>query len=196
MVRQYTQEQKEQIDAAFDLAFEEVVGLEGDFTDDPSDSGGATRYGITESVARRNGYSLSMSTLPLDFAKRVYRKDYWEPLRLSEIVLSGALNLALEMFECGVNLGIAQPAKFLQTILNACNDQEDLYRDVIVDGKIGTLTLNALNAYLEHRGDEGCDVLVVAMNCLQGVYYLNLAQNRPKDERFVYGWLKNRLNLG
>ncbi len=35
--------------------------------------------------------------------------------------------------------------------------------------------------------------LAVALNCDQGVYYKNLSRRRQKDEKFVYGWLKNRV---
>jgi len=38
-------------------------------------------------------------------------------------------------------------------------------------------------------------VLCRALNCLQGAYYIELAERREKDERFVYGWLKNRVVL-
>jgi len=36
--------------------------------------------------------------------------------------------------------------------------------------------------------------MVLALNCLQGAFYVELAEKREKDERFVYGWLLNRVH--
>ena len=41
----------------FDKAWEETGRAEGGFVDDPDDSGGATNWGITEKVARKQGYT-------------------------------------------------------------------------------------------------------------------------------------------
>ncbi|KKM08171.1 hypothetical protein LCGC14_1726580, partial [marine sediment metagenome] len=48
---------------AFDSATKHTLGIEGDFSDDPADSGGATKWGITESVARAFGYSGRMQNM-------------------------------------------------------------------------------------------------------------------------------------
>jgi hypothetical protein len=36
-------------------------------------------------------------------------------------------------------------------------------------------------------------VLLTAMNCLQGDRYIQIAEARPSQERFVYGWLRARV---
>lgn len=56
-------------------------------------------------------------------------------------------------------------------------------------------TLAALRAYLAKRGTEGETVLLKALNCLQGERYIDIAERRPKDEEFVYGWLRARVAL-
>ena len=61
----------------FDQAFEKLLGHEGGFSDHPSDPGGATRYGITQRVARLNGYIGDMRELPIDKAKDIARREYW-----------------------------------------------------------------------------------------------------------------------
>ena len=77
----------------FDAAFTKLLGFEGDFSNDKDDPGGATRYGITETVARANGYSGSMRELPVDFAKAVYKRFYWDAVQadaaLANIVEAG-----------------------------------------------------------------------------------------------------------
>jgi Co/Zn/Cd efflux system component len=36
-------------------------------------------------------------------------------------------------------------------------------------------------------------VLVAALNALLGEFLIDLAERRPKDEAFLYGWLKARV---
>lgn len=64
--------------ANFDDAFDLLMINEGGYSNDPDDSGGETMYGITESVARKNGYTGLMKYLPLATAKAIARKEYWD----------------------------------------------------------------------------------------------------------------------
>ncbi|WP_375250787.1 glycosyl hydrolase 108 family protein, partial [Sphingomonas sp.] len=43
-----------------DELIEAVIDREGDYADRADDRGGATRFGITEAVARANGYAGAM----------------------------------------------------------------------------------------------------------------------------------------
>ncbi|WP_319800296.1 putative peptidoglycan-binding domain-containing protein, partial [Enterobacter hormaechei] len=45
------------------------------------------------------------------------------------------------------------------------------------------------------RGGEGEIVLLRALNCSQGQRYLELAEQRPANESFVYGWMRERVSL-
>jgi lysozyme family protein len=72
------------------------------------------------------------------------------------------------------------------------NNREGLYRDLKVDGIIGLATVSALTRYLEQRDESA---LVKALNCLQGAFYIELAERREKDETFVYGWFKHRVKI-
>ena len=100
--------------------------------------------------------------------------------------------LAEEVVDTAVNMGVTRAGKFLQRALNALNNQNKLYSDLVVDGDIGRATIAALRAYLSKREEN---VLIKALNCLQGAYYIELSERRQKDERFVYGWIKNRVKL-
>lgn len=53
---------------------DELIKREGGYVNNPADRGGATKYGITEAVARTNGYKGNMKDLPRDVAKAIYRK--------------------------------------------------------------------------------------------------------------------------
>lgn len=115
----------------FDAAFNRVLGFEGGFSDHPADPGGATRYGITEAVAREVGYRGNMRELPLDLAKRIYLERYWKAVRADD--LPAAARYAV--FDAAVNSGPGQAIKWLQ---RACG--------VADDGVIGPKTLAAANA--------------------------------------------------
>jgi lysozyme family protein len=68
------------------------------------------------------------------------------------------------------------------------------YPDLVPDGRIGTRTLAALDGFLEARGSKGGEtVLLRALEALQGERYLSLAERRPANESFLYGWLANRI---
>lgn len=51
-----------------------VIDREGGFVDNPADKGGPTCFGITEAVARANGYSGAMRQLPRSVAETIYRR--------------------------------------------------------------------------------------------------------------------------
>lgn len=179
---------------AFDEAVSELIGIEGDYSDDPADSGGKTRFGITEAVARRHGYTGPMRTLPAVTARAIYRADYWDAQNLDTVAMLSR-RAAWELFDTGVNMGISQAGEFLQMSLNAFNRQATDYPDIEVDGEIGRQTLAALGAFLHRRGRDGETVLLRALNALQGAAYIELAEWRKKDERFVFGWFLQRVKI-
>lgn len=170
-----------------------IITREGGFVDDPADSGGATRYGITEKVARESGYMGPMEQFPRALAFDIYASRYWDPLMLDQVEqIAGPI--AEELADTAVNMGPARAAIFLQRSLNVLNDRQRLYRDITVDGDVGNRTLEALGAYVAARGVVGAVVLRRMLNCLQGAFYVELAERREKDERFVYGWIKERVS--
>jgi lysozyme family protein len=102
--------------------------------------------------------------------------------------------IAAELFDTGVNMGPAVAATFLQRALTALNRNGHDYPDLMPDGKIGAGTLAALDAFLSLRGKgSGETVLMRALEALQGERYLRLAERRPANEAFLYGWLANRI---
>lgn len=179
---------------SIDSMIETTIGKEGGYSNHPSDTGGPTRWGITERVARANGYSGDMRTLPRETAVAIYRSEYAIKPGFAAVA---AINSAIgeEMFDTGVNMGVAWPPLFLQAALNGLNGQGKLYPDIVEDGDIGPTTLRTLSAYLAKRGAEGARVMLAALNVQQGARYLALATKRQKNEDFLYGWLKNRVSL-
>lgn len=176
----------------FEKALAHTLGIEGGYSNHASDLGGATHFGIIEAVARKHGYTGDMRDLQRGFAIEIYRKDYWLPLSLPTIsTMSEAV--ALELFDTGVNMGIAKAAEFFQIALNALNDGGKHYKDITEDGDIGPATIGAFAAYLKRRGVEGEDVMLKALDCLQGHRYIEISRMRAANEAFVFGWLRTRI---
>ncbi len=177
----------------FNEAVDHVLKAEGGFVDDPADSGGATRYGITEAQARAWGYTGEMSKLPLETAKAIYRARYWNVLKCDAIA-EKSYPVALKMFDIGVNCGVGAAAEWFQRSLNVLNNGGNLWPDIEVDKSIGPKTIAAFEALHSKRGVKGMEVLRRALNAFQGCHYLTLAERRAKDEKFVYGWILNRIS--
>ena len=90
-------------------------------------------------------------------------------------------------------MGPAVAATFLQRALTALNRNGGDYPDLVPDGRVGEVTLAALDTFLKRRGTSGETVLLRALEALQGERYLRLAERRPANEAFLYGWLANRI---
>lgn len=173
-----------------DKVIDHVVNLEGAYGNDPYDSGGQTKYGITEQVARANGYTGNMKDLPLQKAKDIYQSEYILKPKLDK-VYDIDNELGLDIIDFGINQGPVLQVKMLQRWLNALNDGGKYYSDQTVDGKIGPSSLGQLNAFIKQRGSQ--EVLLLGIRCSQGTHYLEISEKYPKNERFLFGWIKNRV---
>lgn len=174
------------------LLLSRLIEREGGYVDHPADRGGPTNWGITETVARKNGYEGAMRALPRTEAECIYRALYWEQPRFDTLAPL-APDVAAELFDAGVNMGPMIATRFLQRALNALNRNGQDYADIALDGLVGPATAQALRAYLARRGSKGEDVLLKAMQALRGERYIALTERRPANEAFAYGWLANRI---
>lgn len=175
-----------------DTLIDGLLQREGGYVDHVADRGGATRWGITEAVARAHGWTGSMRDLPRSEAVRITRKTYWDGPRLGEVAARSTA-IAAEMLDTGYNMGPVVAVTFLQRALNVLNRGGRDYPEVARDGEIGPRTLAALDGFLRARGKAGEAVLIKALDTLQGARYIDLAERRPANEAFLYGWLANRL---
>lgn len=177
---------------SFDQAFAHTVGAEGGYSNNPSDGGGETMWGITAAVARAHGYQGAMKDMSVATAQAIYRASYWDLIHL-DLVDAVSPAIAAELFDTAVNMGVAVPVPFLQRALNAFNRRGRDYPDMPVDGLLGTVTAAALATFLKLRGTQGEKVLLAALNAQQGARYLDLADAHPEDEAFEFGWFANRI---
>lgn len=101
---------------------EAIINREGGYVNHPSDHGHATKFGITEAVARSEGYQGNMQDLTLAVAKSIYKKQYWFEPQFDQI---NEINPAIaeELFDTGVNCGVNFAKPLLQRALNLLNKQ-------------------------------------------------------------------------
>lgn len=177
-----------------DDIFNEILGKEGGYVNNPDDKGGPTNWGITQAVARAHGYAGDMRNLTRDQALAILTADYWTGPRFDQVSAISP-NVAAELCDTAVNMGPAVAAKFFQRSLNVFNNQGAIYPDITADGQIGPRTIAAFRSFVSTRGIDGLNVMLKALNSLQGARYIELAEQRAANETFVFGWLKNRVDL-
>jgi lysozyme family protein len=171
-----------------------IIEVEGAYSNNPNDKGGVTCWGITEAVARSNGFQGDMKDLPKEKAFSIYLKQYWVNPQFDKVFRISS-SIAEELCDTGVNMGPATASKMLQRSLNVLNNKHTMYPDITVDGDIGSGTLSALSTYKAKRGVDGEQVLLKCLNILQGYRYFEITEAREANEEFFFGWIKNRIEL-
>lgn len=179
----------------FDRRIQGVLGKEGGYVNDPADRGGETIWGITHTTARAFGYVGSMRVMSRDQAVTIYRRRYWIAPGFDRIEAIDPA-ISLKLLDWGITSGPSVGTKALQRALNLLNREGALYPDVPVDGAAGALTRAALEAFVAARGREGRLVLLGMVTAQQSCYYMSIAETRPANERFEYGWQLNRALAG
>jgi lysozyme family protein len=150
----------------FDISFNRLISHEGGYSNHPADKGGETNWGVTIAVARAHGYTGSMKLMSRDQAKEIYRLSYWQALGCENYPLA----LSFQLFDAGVNHGVTQARKLLQTALG-----------VKPDGVIGSITLAALR-------DENPSKLVFNFMAVRLEFYTRIST----FNNFGRGWV-NRI---
>ena len=111
----------------FDDAFQQLIGNEGGYVNNPKDPGGETKYGIS-----KRGYpNEDIVDMTLARAKVIYLLDYWTPAGC-EMVID---DLRFDLFDMAVNQGVKTAIRALQMVIG-----------VTQDGIIGPDTLAAIYA--------------------------------------------------
>lgn len=184
-----------------DIIISSIISVEAGYVDHPDDRGGKTNMGITEAVAKENqkmlkerfGWNGDMRTIDYNMAYAIYEAKYWDKLKLDEIS-KYSIYVADKLFDLGVNVGVNRAGKWLQEFLNVSNRAQKDYKDISVDGGIGTGTLGALNSLIAKRGKQDTmETLLLILICRQGTHYTDLALETESQESFYWGWVNNRL---
>jgi len=140
-----------------------ILKHEGGYSNDPSDLGGETKYGI----CKRQYPDLDIKNLTIEEASKIYYTDYWLKLNLDGIYDE---DLKLQIFDMGVNAGIKTAVKLLQHII-----------EVTEDGIVGPITISKINSnYID---------IVERYENARIDYYNHLVEKNPKLKVFIKGWI-------
>jgi len=159
----------------WETSFDEVIRSEGGFvlTDISGDLGGQTYAGI----ARKPNPSwvgwkliddgvMPNKTMVMDFYKTI-----WNSVKCDDL----PSEVDYLIYDFAVNAGAGQSAKLLQRAVG-----------VTVDGKIGPITLAAVNS-------KDAKELIDLFTEQKKAFYNLIVQNRHEQVKFLKGWM-NRVN--
>ena len=149
------------------LAFTLRPDIEGGWSDDPHDPGGATMRGVTLAVFRawrHNPAATSAQLHAITAAElmAIYAALYWQPCRCGDL----PAGIDLMVFDQAVNSGVRRSGMLLQEAALV----------LPADGWIGPATIRAV---------QGCGGLLDRLAAGQGAFYRSL----PGFPRFGRGWL-------
>lgn len=168
-----------------------VIDREGGYSNHPADSGGETMWGITVARARAAGYLGPMQAMTKDQAVEIYRLFYWRQPMFDRIHAVDPA-IGLQLLDYGINFGQVVAGRHLQRALNVLNNGGTIYPDLTADGVCGAMTLAALRGFIAKRGAEGLKVLLGMIRAQASVRYIEIAEAKPSQEVFEYGWQLNR----
>lgn len=167
---------------AVDQLAREIVAREGGFVSDPSDPGGATKYGVTIGTMRALGLDLTgdgrvteadVRVLTRADAERIFVREYFERPKI--YMLPEALQPTI--FDMQVNAG-ANAVKILQRLLNDLLDGLPLGDD----GLIGPRTARAAHEAEKILGACG---LRNAYGAARRDYYYAIGDSRAASRKYA-----------
>lgn len=156
--------------AKYNEAVNITLKHEGGYVNDRQDPGGETKYGIS----KRQYPNINIEKLTIDEAVGIYNRDYWNKLKCGEITDQ---ELANQLFDFGVNVGVYKAAKTIQRVVS-----------VHPDGNIGPVTLNAIEEYLSKT-----DTLIYRFRDARIIHYMNICKRKKVMRKFLYAWIKRTI---
>lgn len=158
----------------FERAIEIVLQSEGRYSNDPRDPGGETNYGISDrrdgkidglvDVTGNGAGDVPVADLTREQAIVIYKREYWDKLRLDEMPWP----INLYVFDTAVNQGLSVAPRILQKALG-----------VPQDGVLGRVTMSAL----ERANTTHLAFLIMADRALRYTGTRNF-------DTYGRGWLK------
>jgi len=185
--------------ASFQTAYDRTLQHEGGYVNDPNDPGQETYCGISrryhpewagwekiDQYKQGRGFpgTLDMDAKVGHLVSGFYQDTYWEPTKAQTYRYQ---EIANEMFDIAVHLGVQRAVKFMQTALNILNKNESLYPNILVDGHFGLQTLASLNTY---QNTEPPAFLHKLLLIQRGAFYIDAVAKREESEAYIRGWLR------
>ncbi len=151
----------------FEIAIKGVLANEGGYSNNPSDPGGETKFGIS----KRAYPNVDIANLTLDGAKAIYNRDYW---RFGDLLYQSVANKLLDM---AVNMGLGRAISLAQ---QGCQEQGI---NITVDHSWGPKTCSAINSIPEYA-------MLNELRTEATHYYTQIVANHPDQWIFLKGWLR------
>lgn len=170
----------------FEDAVKRVLNLEGGYSNNKFDKGGATKYGISLTFLKGCGIDKidldkdGITTEPIgdlnhdkhidtkdillltqDMAKKLYKAYFYDPINIDEIENE---KVGQQVFDIAVNSGIGTAKKLVEQVLKA---------------KYSTAEINKAGDNFNNR------LVMVRKTFLHNIVLVN-----PKQECFLYGWTR------
>ena len=160
------------MEGSFSACLKHVFAMEGGFSNDPSDHGGATNWGITAATLTHwRGHSVTaddVRAIQPDEARAIYHANYWNTVRGGG--LPGGVDLVV--FDVSVNSGPRRAVRMLQQAVGAN----------LVDGMFGPATMKAV-------AEMAPADIVARLDRARRAFYRSLVDRDPSQGRFITGWL-------
>jgi lysozyme family protein len=169
--------------AEFKISLQKTLAHEGEYVNDPDDSGKETYRGISRAnhgdwkgwptidqykIKPNFPFNLAKNT---DLEKQVdlfYLYEFWLPLKADLIANQ---TTADSIFDFAVNAGINKSVQLTQSIIGTK-----------VDGIVGEKTLQKLNSL-----DFG--YFQPAFTVSKITHYISIIKKRPANKKYLYGWI-------
>lgn len=146
-------------------AFNILVEFEGGLSDVKNDSGGLTKYGISQKAYPQ----LDIQNLTLEQARLIYEKDYWQKAGCDKL----KPELQYIHFDTAVNMGVGSAVKLLQQA-----------GGITEDGIIGPDTL------VKSATVSPAEYLLYRL-----ARYTSIVEKNPSQLLFIKGWANRVLRL-
>ncbi len=153
--------------ADFKLAVSKTLQHEGGYVNNLNDSGGPTKYGITQADMP----GVDIASITPEQAEAYYAEHYWKPF-YSQIV---SQLVGEKLFDMGILFGVGTAVGILQLSLG-----------ITVDHSFGPITLAHAN-----ESDETSLLKTYKANLVTHTF--NIATANSKNRIFLKGWA-NRIN--
>lgn len=155
----------------FTAILDEIIRREGGFINHPSDTGGPTKYGITQrTLSQYRGVPASVDdvrNLTEDEARAIYTDRYIARPGFNRILNASLMGLIVD---CGINHGRKRASKWLQKAVG-----------VTQDGVLGPISIAAIN------DADGATLYrkVLAHRCR---FFGRIITRDPSQAVFAAGW--------
>lgn len=139
-------------------------------TDDADDTGGLTRWGISQA----NNPGVDVRNLTESEAQKIYFDKYFIGSNTDELPAF----MQLVHFNCAVNCGPITAVKILQRVVGAS-----------VDGIAGPQTIGKAHHYF-----KGPRFFVTWYLTHQALYYFNIVERRRSQHKWLKGWIRRTID--